>query len=210
MRISLRKYRNTSSTIRKIFNLRSIDYHFLRMKSKVQGILGLVLCMLLLSSCHSSKSGMRSDDLYGVNMRQLARAGIALGVDVDETDDWPLLIETSQWLGTPYVYGGNKKSGTDCSGFTSQVFKKVYNIGLHRRAVDQYKKDCKTVHKSKLQMGDLVFFATGSSSSTVSHVGIYLKDNRFIHASSSRGVVVDNLTGNYYVKHWVNGGRVKN
>ncbi len=212
MRISLMKSRNTLSTTRKNDTGKSMKYKIQGLRGKTATFLRCAIYLLLCTcffSCHSSRHGTKGDDIYGVNMRQLARAGIALGLDVDETDDWPLLIETSQWLGTPYVYGGNNKRGTDCSGFTSQVFKKVYNIGLHRRAVDQYKKDCKTVHKSNLQMGDLVFFATGSSKTTVSHVGIYLKDNRFIHASSSRGVVVDNLSGNYYVKHWVNGGRVK-
>lgn len=142
-------------------------------------------------------------------MRQLARAGIALGFDVEETDDWPLLIEASQWLGVRYVYGGNTKNGVDCSGLTTQIFKKVYGIQLHRRSVDQYRKNCRSVHRSHLQMGDLVFFATGKSRTTVSHVGIYLKNNLFIHASSSRGVVVSDLNSNYYVRNWVSGGRVK-
>lgn len=197
------KSRNTSSTTPDSAPTRTA-----KPRHPLSLLLSLVLTVLLLSSCHTSRHGQQGSDLYGVNMRQLARAGIALGIDIDETDDLPLLIETSQWLGTPYVYGGNNRRGTDCSGFTSQVFRKVYDIALHRRATDQYHKDCKPLSRHQLQMGDLVFFATGSSATTVSHVGIYLKDDRFIHASSSRGVVVDNLTANYYVRHWVSGGRV--
>ena len=66
--------------------------------------------------------------------------------------------------------------------------------------------------RTGLTSGDLVFFSTSGGGNTVdniSHVGIYLKKNKFIHASSSRGVVVDDLNTKYYVQHWVTGGRVK-
>lgn len=173
----------------------------------VRVVCGCLLCISILTSCHTTKTV--SDDWNGISMRDLACAAIALGFDVEETDDWPLLIEASQWIGVKYVYGGNTKKGIDCSGLTSQIFKKVYNISLHRTARDQYMSDCRQVKRDKLQMGDLVFFATGKSRTTVSHVGIYLKNNQFIHASSSRGVVVSDLTSNYYVSNWVSGGRVR-
>ncbi len=169
----------------------------------------ILFAAFILSSCRTHRENFSDDDIYGVNMRELARAGLKLGFDVDETDDWPLLIEVSKWIGVPYLYGGNTKRGVDCSGLTTQVFNTVYGIKLHRRSIEQYTKDCKSVAQKHLQMGDLVFFATGSSQTTVSHVGIYLKRNKFIHASSSRGVVVSNLSENYYKKHWISGGRVK-
>lgn len=163
--------------------------------------------VLFLSSCHSSRP------LYkNVDMRELARAGLALGFDIEEYDNWSLMIESSKWLGVPYKYAGNTKAGVDCSGFTTAIYKTVYNKQLHRRSVDQYTKDCRNVSRKGLASGDLVFFATSGGGNTVdniSHVGIYLKNNKFIHASSSRGVVVDDLGSNYYVQHWVAGGRVK-
>lgn len=128
-----------------------------------------------------------------------------------ENDDpnMPLFAEVSLWLGVPYKYGGNSKSGTDCSGFVSQVFNKVYSKKLQRSAANQASKDVSNVSKSKLKTGDLVFFMTTSKSSKISHVGIYLRDNYFIHASTSRGVIVSNLSEKYYEKNWKKGGRVK-
>ncbi len=170
---------------------------------------GAVCCLtlvLFLSSCHSSRS------LYkNVDMRELARAGLALGFDIEEHDNWQLMIESSKWLGVPYKYAGNTKSGVDCSGFTSAIYKTVYGKQLHRRSVDQYTMDCRSVNRSSLSSGDLVFFATSGkkTAGNINHVGIYLKNNKFIHASSSRGVVVDDLSSSYYVQNWVSGGKVK-
>ena len=170
---------------------------------------GAVCCLtlvLFLSSCHSSRS------LYkNVDMRELARAGLALGFDIEEHDNWQLMIESSKWLGVPYKYAGNTKSGVDCSGFTSAIYTIVYGKQLHRRSVDQYTMDCRSVNRSSLSSGDLVFFATSGkkTAGNINHVGIYLKNNKFIHASSSRGVVVDDLSSSYYVQNWVSGGKVK-
>ncbi len=166
-----------------------------------------LLLVCLLASCHSSKTVYYK----GVDMREVARAAIALGVDIDYDDDRALMIESAKWIGTPYRHGGNDRSGVDCSGLTSQIYLRVYGKKLHRRSVDQYEKDCKKVHKLRLKTGDLVFFATTGKvrKQNINHAGIYLKDNKFIHASSSRGVVVDNLGSKYYSKCWVGGGRVK-
>ena len=145
-------------------------------------------------------------------MRELARAGLALGFDIEEHDNWRLMIESAKWLGVPYKYGGNTKAGVDCSGMTTAIYKTVFNKQLHRRSADQYTEDCRNVSRTGLSSGDLVFFATSGGSNTaenISHVGIYLKGNKFIHASSSRGVVVDDLNSTYFMQHWVAGGHVK-
>ncbi len=166
-----------------------------------------VVC--LLASCHSSKTVT----VYykGIDMLEVARAAIALGVDIDYDDDRDLMIESAKWVGTPYRHGGNNRTGVDCSGLTSQIYLSVYGKKLHRRSIEQFEQDCKKVHKHKLKTGDLVFFATTGKvrKQNINHAGIYLKDNKFIHASSSRGVVVDNLDSKYYREHWVGGGRVK-
>ncbi|MBO4564226.1 MAG: C40 family peptidase [Bacteroidaceae bacterium] len=177
---------------------------FLRWKG--WGALSCLTLVLFLSSCHSSRPLYRD-----VDMRELARAGLALGFDIEEYDNWKLMIESSKWLGVPYKYAGNTKSGVDCSGFTSAIYKTVYNKQLHRRSVDQYTQDCRHANRTALSSGDLVFFATSGSKTTenINHVGIYLKNNKFIHASSSRGVVVDDLSSKYFVQNWVAGGKVK-
>ena len=166
------------------------------------------MACFLLSSCRSSRN-MSKNGVGGIDFRQLARAGLALGFDIDEMDDWPLMIESAQWLGVPYKYAGNTKNGVDCSGLNCEVYKKVYRIQLHRNSKQQYEKDCHSVSLKKLQSGDLVFFAPDAKKKNINHTGIYLKDSKFIHASSSKGVVVSSLMENYYSQRFVAGGRVK-
>lgn len=142
-------------------------------------------------------------------MRTIVKTANRLGIDIDRTDDHALLKECAAWLGTPYAYGGNTKQGVDCSGFTCAIYNNVYGVQLHRRSRDQYEKDVRRKKKGALQMGDLVFFSTSGSGNVCGHVGIFLKDGKFVHASSSRGVVVDRLESNYFVRHWLSGGEVK-
>jgi Cell wall-associated hydrolases (invasion-associated proteins) len=113
--------------------------------------------------------------------------------------------EINEWLGTPYKYGGNDKKGVDCSGFVQQVYKKVYHLNLPRTSSDIYS-FCKKIKLPDLREGDLVFFDYEGKG--VSHVGIYLSDNKFVHASSSKGVVISDLTNSYNKKKFVGAGRV--
>ena len=160
-----------------------------------------VLCLLLLSSCGSHR--------LNYDFRELAVAAIRLDMDIDIDDNHKLYIEASNWIGTPYRYGGKTKKGVDCSGLTSSIYRTVYRKKLSRSAEEQRDNDCKRVLKKNLREGDLVFFHNGSKKKRASHVGIYLKNDRFIHASSSVGVVVSSLNERYYSKHWLQGGRVK-
>ncbi len=186
-----------------ILNNKHVNINYIKRGQKTICILSLIL---LYASCHSSTYVYKNVDL-----RELARAGLALGIDIEENDNWALMIESSHWIGVPYCYGGNDKSGIDCSGLNSAIYKKVYKKRLQRRSIDQYDINCKHIRKSKLVSGDLVFFAISDkiNANNINHTGIYLKDDKFIHASSSRGVVVDNLDSNYFKKYWIAGGRVK-
>lgn len=129
-----------------------------------------------------------------------------LGFEVDKSCNLKLLDEVIDWWGTPYKYGGESKSGADCSGFVQMVFLKVYDKKLPRTTKQQYE-FCRKVNKHNLKEGDLVFFETGSKG--ISHVGIFLKDGRFAHASSSKGVMVNGLEEAYYDKAYRGGGRVE-
>lgn len=132
-----------------------------------------------------------------------------LDITLSRNDNKALYKEIKSWLGTPYSGGGHTKQvGTDCSGFVMELYLSVYNIALERRGGLQYYNNCTPIDKEALREGDLVFFNNGEGGK-ISHVGIYLKDNKFAHASSSRGVVIDDLTAKYYVKHFFAAGRVK-
>ena len=105
--------------------------------------------------------------------------------------DW-----AKEFLGTCYVYGGSSPSGFDCSGFTYYLFN-ISGYKISRTASSQWY-DGEEVSKDKLQVGDLVFFSSDSSSS-IEHVGIYIGDGQFIHSSSGGGCVrINNLSDYYY------------
>ena len=105
-------------------------------------------------------------------------------------------------IGTPYRGGGETKRGTDCSGMTCQIYKKVYHTKL-QRSTDGQKKESSKVARRNLREGDLVFFSSRKSRRKVAHVGIYLKDGKFVHASTSQGVIVSSLNEPYYRTHWI-------
>ena len=128
-------------------------------------------------------------------------------MDIKMDDNHSLYVEAAGWLGVPYRSGGTNKRGVDCSGLTSSIYKKVYHKKLERSSEEQRKKDCRKISKGKLREGDLVFFHNGRKKKRATHVGIYLKNGKFIHASTSRGVIISNLNEDYWKKHWLSGGR---
>ena len=193
-----------------------------------------ILMSLPVVSCHSTKnnthtyrpyherrnrSGSTSDDVsiagndkktstgqsgHGLVSDEWAR----LDIKLERKDNKKLYKELKRWLGTPYVYAGHTcGEGTDCSGMVMEVYLNVFNIKLQRNSAKILEQNCKPIGMDDLSEGDLVFFCTGGEG-RVSHVGIYLKENKFVHASSSRGVVVDDLRQNYYTTHYYTAGRV--
>ncbi len=128
-----------------------------------------------------------------------------LGINVDTCNNIYLMATISNWIGTPYRYGRNTEKGTDCSGFVGNVFKEVYCINTHRSSAGIYNQIPIKVKKEDLEEGDLVFFKIRGN--RISHVGIYLRDGYFVHASTQRGVIVSHLEEPYYKKYWYGGGR---
>lgn len=165
--------------------------------------------ILIFSSCGASKGNAQLYDPKEVAYLSKQLEIALSNKDKEDDRNIPLYAEVSTWLGTPYRYGGSSKRGVDCSGFTMQVYKKVYRTSLPRSTSGLAKAKYKKVKKSSLTTGDLILFATGKNKKQVSHVGIYLKEGKFIHASTSRGVMVNHIEENYYKKAWVRAVRVK-
>lgn len=132
---------------------------------------------------------------------------ILLDVPVEMINDNKLLELIESWYGSKYKYGGDSREGVDCSGFTRAFMNAYYEVELSRRSEDQYLQ-CKKVKKKKLRQGDLVFFKTRGPKGGVSHVGIYLCNNKFIHAATSSGVMISDLDEDYYKARYVGGGRI--
>ncbi|KUP21108.1 hydrolase [Paenibacillus sp. DMB5] len=107
-------------------------------------------------------------------------------------------------IGTKYVSGGVSTNGFDCSGFTMYVFDKI-GINLPHQSGSQYQMGT-AISRDNLREGDLVFFNT--SGRGVSHVGIYVGDGKFAHASSSKGVTISSLSDSYYVNRYVGAKRI--
>ena len=128
-----------------------------------------------------------------------------LNKEIDTLEN-PLLFQTVyEWLGTPYKYSGDCRDGIDCSGFVCMLYQKVYGTELAQSSSEIFK-DVKPVKKNSLKEGDLVFFRIRKK--RVSHVGIYLGNNKFAHASVQNGVIISDLDEPYYKKYFFKGGKI--
>ena len=126
---------------------------------------------------------------------------------VEDLDNPKLLTFMDYWYGAPYRYGGMTRDGIDCSAFAFFLMSSVYGVAsLPRTAKEQYGMS-RRIRRDELQEGDLVFFHTLGHRKAVTHVGVYLRNNKFIHASVS-GVMISDMTEGYYEKHYIGAGRV--
>lgn len=101
------------------------------------------------------------------------------------------------WRGTPYRLGGTTRAGIDCSAFVQQAYRSVYGLGLPRTTAQQSQVGKRI--KGDYQTGDLVLFKTRGKTR---HIGIYLDQQRFLHASTSKGVMISSLDNPYWRKHF--------
>lgn len=164
----------------------------------------LILSSLLFVSCRvqqnsSDTQEMKDRKFYKVYSKKL-------GVELTGKESRRLVKSMAEWLGVPYKFGGCEKTGTDCSCFVKAIYKDVYFKEIPRNTVELFDKSEK-INQSELKEGDLVFFAINATKPT--HVGLYIGNNKFIHATTSKGVMISDLTEAYYVKHFTGAGRYR-
>ncbi|SRR5258706_10539825 len=128
-----------------------------------------------------------------------------LGKDPGQIENIELLKSVDEWYGTKYKMGGATKSGIDCSAFVQAVYLSAFGVTVPRTAFEQFKASYH-ISATEMKEGDLVFFNTTGG---VSHVGIYMGNNKFAHASVARGVTVSDLFDPYYLKRFLGIGRIE-
>jgi lipoprotein Spr len=167
------------------------------------------------SGSAKSKTGIKSKENPAVSSSPSIESvsplhlkyAILLNTEVESLPHENLLEAVDDWYGVRYRHGGSSKSGIDCSAFTAVVYATAFGISIPRVSREQYRVSEK-ISTTELQEGDLVFFNTIGRG--VSHVGIYLGNNKFIHASSSHGVMVSDLFDSYYLRRFIGAGRIQN
>jgi hypothetical protein len=122
-----------------------------------------------------------------------------LGIKLTGREDKNLIVAVENWLGTPYKYGGSTKKGIDCSGLICALYKETWGLTLPRNTSDMAKK-LSTTAKHDLRCGDVIFFTIKEKK--VSHAGMYIADGKFVHASSTQGVRIANLSDAYWQKYY--------
>lgn len=154
---------------------------------------------------YTARRAVENFDIENASVLQFKYA-TRLDVPVEDITNLPLLQDIEYWWGTKYCMGGSTQSCIDCSAFTQTIIRDIYMVQLPRTAEEQYN-SAERIDYTDLKEGDLVFFQT--TGRTISHVGVYLTNNKFAHASTSGGVMVSDLNEDYWKKRYRAAGRVK-
>lgn len=152
----------------------------------------------------STKPGGKQSGVGSVSVQEELQA--KLGITKEQIKKSPLYSFILDWYGTPYQYGGCQKSGIDCSCFTNILYDEVYHKKIPRSSSDLYAQ-CYKIAPEDAKEGDLFFFKINGTS--ISHVGVFLKKNYFIHSSTSKGVIINSIDEAYYKKYFFCAGKIK-
>jgi lipoprotein Spr len=150
-----------------------------------------------------------SANSFATNIEQCSalqfKYAILLEESVESITNPRLINFIESWYGIPYQYGGDSRKGIDCSAFTCVMMDSVYHVTIPRTAKNQYNAYQK-IRKEDLKQGDLVFFNTTGG---ISHVGVYLANNKFVHAATSGGVMISDLDDSYFQRRYIGAARVR-
>jgi hypothetical protein len=142
-----------------------------------------------------------------IQREEMKELSSMLGISINDVSLLDLYREVADWLGTRYRRGGMSRKAVDCSGFTNIIYKNVFDIQLDRVSTVIAKNVKESItDKEDLLPGDMVFFSTFGKK-YINHVGVYIGEGKFIHASIKKGVIISRLDEGYYSKVWKKGGR---
>lgn len=170
-----------------------------------------VAVAVLLSACssatsstaknmHSETLGVGSGDLSSLQASQDEFETMVSNLDVKSR----LMDQYASWKGVRYRLGGSTRKGIDCSAFVQRTFREQFGLELPRSTSEQQDSG-KSISRSQLRTGDLVLFRAGS---TGRHVGIYIGNSQFVHASTSSGVTISSMNEPYWKKRYNEARRV--
>lgn len=182
-------------------------------RRKSVALISFVLLSLVLTGCLSRPESRTSKPKALPSYRGetnkgnlLAYYAAQLGVQEDELHNSDLYSFIDAWMGAPHRLGGQTPSGIDCSAFINQLYSQVYEKNLPRASYEMAEA-VKRKYENQLVEGDLVFFSFGKRK--VDHVGLYLRNNKFIHVSTTKGVMISDLHESWFYKYFVRGGTVQ-
>lgn len=167
----------------------------------------LLLILAVVFGCRNNKKVVEPDK----NNKEVSYSAVQtkyaeiLNVSPKEIENLPLYNFIDKWIGVKYKYGGTTTDGVDCSGFANILYKEVFKIVLPRSSQD-IAKELKNTTKTNPSEGDLLLFDIEGKKN--SHVGIYLKNNKFVHSSTSKGVIISSLELPYYQKSFSKAGKI--
>jgi len=197
---------------------------YIGISKRLSAVIGLLCAVLLLNSCGSKRHvvlGKRdggrpasgtiltdASDARNMNLEtaKLANYADILGVSLRELNNKQLYSFLDNWMGSPHRMGGSEKSGIDCSRFVGILYEEVYRKNLPRTSRDMGDQ-VKRKYERDLKEGDLIFFSFGGRD--IDHVGVYLRNNKFVHVSTKRGVIISNIKDSWYYKYFVRAGSPK-
>ncbi len=183
----------------KAFSLTDITGSSAQSSSSSGGILNILLALLLGKVLGSSDNSGSANNISSIPVAPISpNSGNASAKGAT------IVTSAQKYMGVPYVWGGTTPDGWDCSGYTQYVMKEN-GISIPRTAAEQYSKGV-AVDKANLKVGDMVFFTTYKPGA--SHVGFYMGDGKFIHASSAaKQVTINSLSEEYYTEHYIGARR---
>lgn len=150
---------------------------------------------------------LRNANIEKVNFLQI-KYSLMTDATVERLNCINLLQDIDNWWGTPYIWGGMSRNGVDCSAFTQALLRDSYHVNVPRTAQEQYDNSVH-INQEDLKTGDLVFFHTiGRGHTSITHVGMYLINNKFVNSATRGGVMISDLNDPYWKNRFRGAGRV--